>query len=185
MVLTAAARASYSRGFIYNLVTSDADNVQMMCNQIFTLISSPIRIVVAMALLYGQLGIAAFAALGLLICVIPIQVRQFQHHDCSSIVAIAVAMIGCKQDWAAFSGLLANRVLRHGCTADFIDVRSRASNCGADEDHALGVPDPQPRHGAGRRAHQARVGPRHGRRGGQNAGLGGVLHAAHHADPRA
>jgi hypothetical protein len=76
LVLTAGARASYSRGFIYNLVTSDADNVQMMCNQIFTLLSSPLRICVAMALLYGQLGVAAFAALGLLICVIPIQVRR-------------------------------------------------------------------------------------------------------------
>ena len=49
--------------------------VQMMCNQIFTLVSSPLRIVAAMFLLYAQLGIAAFAALILLICVIPIQVR--------------------------------------------------------------------------------------------------------------
>jgi ATP-binding cassette, subfamily C (CFTR/MRP), member 1 len=76
MVLTAGARAEFSRGYIFNLVTSDADNVQQMCNQVFSLVSAPIRIVAAMALLYAQLGVAAFAALTLLICVIPVQVHS-------------------------------------------------------------------------------------------------------------
>lgn len=164
LYLTAAARARHSRGFIYNLVTSDADGVQLMCNQarpgpprpphamascaarrapsrrsgkrlegedepepphstmpsptyeehapervstaaaprastahahhrptsrhtlcrdaavgrraqVFTLVSSPIRICVAMVLLYAQLGAASFAALMLLICLLPAQVR--------------------------------------------------------------------------------------------------------------
>jgi ATP-binding cassette, subfamily C (CFTR/MRP), member 1 len=74
MVLTAGERASFSRGFVYNLVTSDTDNIQQMCNQVFTLLSAPLRICVAMALLYAQLGSAAFAALALLILVIPLQV---------------------------------------------------------------------------------------------------------------
>ena len=73
-MLTSDARSAYSRGFIYNLVTSDADNLQQLCNQAFALLSSPIRIVVAMVLLYSQLGVAAFAALILLVLVIPIQV---------------------------------------------------------------------------------------------------------------
>jgi hypothetical protein len=75
MVLTPGARSTFSRGYIYNLVTADADSVQQMCNQVFTLVSSPIRICVAMVLLYVQLGVSAFAALVLLICVIPVQVR--------------------------------------------------------------------------------------------------------------
>lgn len=75
MFLTAESRTAYSRGFIYNIVTNDTDAVQMTCNQIFSVVSSPLRIIVAMVLLYGQLGIAAFAALVLLICMIPAQVR--------------------------------------------------------------------------------------------------------------
>jgi ATP-binding cassette, subfamily C (CFTR/MRP), member 1 len=75
MFLTAAARSEYSRGFIYNLVTNDSDAVQMMCNQAFSLFSAPLRIIIAMFLLYRELGIAAFAALVLLICMIPAQVR--------------------------------------------------------------------------------------------------------------
>eukprot|EP00892_Ulva_mutabilis_P008206 jgi/Ulvmu1/5758/UM025_0012.1 len=73
MFLTAGSRTAYSRGFIYNIVTNDTDAVQLTCNQIFSLISSPLRIVVAMVLLYAQLGAAAFAALALLICMIPAQ----------------------------------------------------------------------------------------------------------------
>lgn len=75
MFLTAEARTTYSRGFIYNLVTNDTDAIQMLCNQIFTLFSAPLRIIVAMVLLYQQIGVAAFAALVLLLCTIPAQVR--------------------------------------------------------------------------------------------------------------
>jgi hypothetical protein len=73
LVLTSDARGAYSRGFMYNLVTSDADNLQQLCSQAFTLISSPLRIAIAMVLLYSQLGCAAFAAFVLLVLVIPLQ----------------------------------------------------------------------------------------------------------------
>lgn len=73
LVLRSDARETYSRGFIYNLVTSDADNLQQLCSQVFALISAPLRIIIAMILLYSQLGCAAFAAFVLLVLVIPIQ----------------------------------------------------------------------------------------------------------------
>lgn len=79
MFLTAGSRTAYSRGFIYNIVTNDTDAVQLTCNQIFSVISSPLRIIVAMVLLYSQLGAAAFAALALLICMIPAQARATLH----------------------------------------------------------------------------------------------------------
>ena len=48
---------------------------QMLCQNIMGLYSSPLRIVVAMGLLYSQLGPASLVALGTLILFMPIQVR--------------------------------------------------------------------------------------------------------------
>ena len=47
----------------------------MLCQNIMGLYSSPLRIVVAMGLLYSQLGPASLVALGTLILFMPIQVR--------------------------------------------------------------------------------------------------------------
>ena len=49
---------------------------QMLCQNIMGLYSSPLRIVVAMGLLYSQLGPASLVALGTLILFMPIQVRH-------------------------------------------------------------------------------------------------------------
>ena len=70
-----SGRAAFSRGYVYNLTTSDVDTLQMFSQQVFQLISSPVRIFVAMLLLYMQLGASSIAALLLLICVMPFQVR--------------------------------------------------------------------------------------------------------------
>lgn len=48
---------------------------QMLCQNIMGLYSSPLRIVVAMGLLYSQLGAASLVALGTLILFMPLQVR--------------------------------------------------------------------------------------------------------------
>lgn len=48
---------------------------QMLCQNIMGLYSSPLRIVVAMSLLYTQLGAASLVALGTLILFMPIQAR--------------------------------------------------------------------------------------------------------------
>lgn len=48
----------------------------MLCQNIMGLYSSPLRIVVAMGLLYSQLGPASLVALGTLILFMPIQVRR-------------------------------------------------------------------------------------------------------------
>lgn len=72
--LSAAARADFSRGYIYNLTTSDVDSLQQFCNQVFGLMSAPLRIVVAMGFLYSELGVSSLAALFVLIALIPCQV---------------------------------------------------------------------------------------------------------------
>ena len=126
MVLTAAARASYSRGFIYNLVTSDADNVQMMCNQIFTLLSSPIRIC-------RRHGAAVRAAGHRCVC----RARppdlcdpdpgcaSFQHHDCSAIAAIACAIVDAEKYPTSAPSFLASCVHSKRCIPHIVDVHVR------------------------------------------------------------
>ena len=54
--LTPSARNKFTSGFIFNLVTSDTEQIQLMCQNVMGLTSNPIRIVVAVILLYLQLG---------------------------------------------------------------------------------------------------------------------------------
>ncbi len=49
---------------------------QFLCQNIMGLYSSPLRIVVAMSLLYTQLGPASLVALGTLILFMPLQARS-------------------------------------------------------------------------------------------------------------
>lgn len=113
MYLTAESRTAYSRGFIYNIVTNDTDAVQMTCNQIFSVVSSPLRIIVAMILLYAQLGVAAFAALVLLVAMIPAQVRP-----CAALVsAVYTAVLARgkpRETVARISGRRTRAGLRRG-----------------------------------------------------------------------
>ncbi|RYF04316.1 MAG: hypothetical protein EOO40_11320, partial [Deltaproteobacteria bacterium] len=70
----------HSSGRIFNMVTSDVEMLQMLCQSIMGLISSPLRITIAMLLLYLQLGPAALIALGVLTLMMPMQVW----HSCWS-----------------------------------------------------------------------------------------------------
>ncbi|KAK9802963.1 hypothetical protein WJX72_012534 [[Myrmecia] bisecta] len=73
LALSPTARAEFSSGRVFNLVTSDAETLQLLCQSIMGIISSPLRIVVAMALLYVQLGPASLVALLTLMLMMPIQ----------------------------------------------------------------------------------------------------------------
>ena len=49
---------------------------QLLCQNIMGLISSPLRIIVAMVMLYFELGFASLVALGVLLLLMPTQVRS-------------------------------------------------------------------------------------------------------------
>ena len=64
----------HSSGRIFNMVTSDVEMLQLLCQSIMGIVSSPLRIAIAMLLLYLQLGPAALVALAVLILMMPMQV---------------------------------------------------------------------------------------------------------------
>lgn len=72
--LSPTAWAQYSSGRVFNMVTSDVETLQLLSQNIMNLISSPLRIIVAMFLLYFQLGVSSLVALASLILMMPIQV---------------------------------------------------------------------------------------------------------------
>ncbi|KAI9198159.1 hypothetical protein LWI28_011152 [Acer negundo] len=71
--LTHEARKKFSTGKITNLMTTDAEALQQICQSLHTLWSAPFRIVIAMVLLYKQLGIASLLGALLLVLLFPIQ----------------------------------------------------------------------------------------------------------------
>ena len=56
LYISPAVRSDFSSGRVFNLVTSDAETLQLLCQNIMGLISSPLRIIVAMAMLYFGAG---------------------------------------------------------------------------------------------------------------------------------
>lgn len=80
IALSPTAWAQFTSGRVFNLVTSDVETLQMLSQNIMNLISSPLRIVVAMWLLYLQLGVASLVALASLILMMPIQVAHGWKH---------------------------------------------------------------------------------------------------------
>ena len=74
LFLTPGAQHSFTSGRIFNLVTSDAETLQQLCQNLLGVISSPARIIGAVVLLYAQLGPASLVALVTLVIMIPIQV---------------------------------------------------------------------------------------------------------------
>ena len=78
LYLTPSARAQFSSGRIFNLVTTDAETLQMLFQNILGVISSPARIIGSMAMLYVQLGPSSLVALAVLILMMPAQVRNFK-----------------------------------------------------------------------------------------------------------
>ena len=74
LFLTPGAQHRFTSGRIFNLVTSDAETLQQLCQNLLGVISSPARIIGAVLLLYAQLGPASLVALLTLVIMIPIQV---------------------------------------------------------------------------------------------------------------
>lgn len=71
--LTHEARKNFPSGKITNMITTDANALQQVCNQLHGLWSAPFRIVLSMILLYQQLGVASLVACLLLILMFPVQ----------------------------------------------------------------------------------------------------------------
>ena len=68
-----AGRAGRSTGMIVNLVSPDCESLQLVCQNLHILWSSPLRIVVCIVLLYQELGPSSFVALAVLLLMIPVQ----------------------------------------------------------------------------------------------------------------
>ncbi|XP_028799285.1 ABC transporter C family member 12 isoform X1 [Neltuma alba] len=66
-------RSKFSPGKIMNMMTTDASALQQICQQLHGLWSSPFRIIMAMVLLYQQLGVASLFGLLMLVLIIPMQ----------------------------------------------------------------------------------------------------------------
>ncbi|KAF3970894.1 hypothetical protein CMV_005450 [Castanea mollissima] len=71
--LTHEARKKFASGKITNLMTTDAESLQQICQSLHTLWSAPFRIVVSMVLLYQQLGVSSLLGALLLVLLFPIQ----------------------------------------------------------------------------------------------------------------
>ncbi|WOK94771.1 ABC transporter C family member 2 [Canna indica] len=71
--LTHDSRSKFPSGKITNLMTTDAESLQQVCQQLHSLWSAPFRIIVSVVLLYGQLGVASLVGSLLLVLLFPIQ----------------------------------------------------------------------------------------------------------------
>ncbi|CAJ1958713.1 unnamed protein product [Sphenostylis stenocarpa] len=73
--LTNDGRKKFTTGKLMNMITTDANALQQICQQLHGLWSAPFRITVAMVLLYQQLGVASLIGSLLLVLIIPLQAR--------------------------------------------------------------------------------------------------------------
>jgi ABC-type multidrug transport system fused ATPase/permease subunit len=73
LCLTQAGRKAFTAGKITNIMTTDVDALQQICQHVHALWSAPIRIVVAISILYQQLGIASVFASIVLLAMFPVQ----------------------------------------------------------------------------------------------------------------
>ncbi|KAI3903564.1 hypothetical protein MKW98_032218 [Papaver atlanticum] len=71
--LTHEARQKFPSGKITNLMTTDAESLQQICQQLHSLWSAPFRIIVAMVLLYNELGVASLLGSLVLLLMFPLQ----------------------------------------------------------------------------------------------------------------
>ncbi|KAA8519399.1 hypothetical protein F0562_013655 [Nyssa sinensis] len=71
--LTYESRRQFTTGKITNLMTTDAEALQQICQSLHTLWSAPFRIIVAMVLLYQQLGVSSLLGALMLVLMFPIQ----------------------------------------------------------------------------------------------------------------
>ncbi|ORX38217.1 ABC transporter type 1, transmembrane domain-containing protein [Kockovaella imperatae] len=70
---TTESTASATDGKIANLVSYDAFQTTEICAYLYYLVSCPLAIIINSILLYSTLGVAAFAGMGVLVLMIPIQ----------------------------------------------------------------------------------------------------------------
>ena len=73
MVMSVEVRQAKSSGSISNVMSQDCEAVQLAVQSLHSLWSAPLRITVALILLYKQLGIAAFAGSLVLAISLPLQ----------------------------------------------------------------------------------------------------------------
>lgn len=73
LYLSHKGRSGFSSGRIVNMMSSDSETLQQVCQSLHNLWSAPLRIVVAMCMLYRQLGISSLLGLLVLLLMIPIQ----------------------------------------------------------------------------------------------------------------
>ncbi|XP_050370619.1 ABC transporter C family member 12-like [Argentina anserina] len=71
--ITHEGRKNFPTGKITNMMSTDANALQQICQQLHGLWSAPFRITVAMVLLYQQLGVASLIGSLMLVLMIPIQ----------------------------------------------------------------------------------------------------------------
>ncbi|KAL9321009.1 hypothetical protein ACSQ67_012848 [Phaseolus vulgaris] len=71
--LTHEARKQFATGKITNLMTTDCEALQQICQSLHTLWSAPLRIAVALVLLYQELGVASLLGALLLVLMFPLQ----------------------------------------------------------------------------------------------------------------
>ncbi|XP_047166488.1 ABC transporter C family member 12-like [Vigna umbellata] len=71
--LTNDGRKKCTSGKLMNMITTDANALQQICQQLHGLWSAPFRITVAMVLLYQQLGVASLIGSLMLVLIIPLQ----------------------------------------------------------------------------------------------------------------
>ncbi|XP_024962637.1 ABC transporter C family member 2-like [Cynara cardunculus var. scolymus] len=71
--LTNESRRKIASGKITNLMTTDSESLQQVCQSLHTLWSAPFRIILALILLYQQLGVASLLGALLLVLMFPIQ----------------------------------------------------------------------------------------------------------------
>ena len=76
MILSQRGRKGRSPGKMVNLVSNDTENLQRTCQNMNTVWSAPLRIIVAIVLLYMELSWAALVGFSLLLISVPLQ-REF------------------------------------------------------------------------------------------------------------
>ncbi|XP_051136193.1 ABC transporter C family member 2-like isoform X2 [Andrographis paniculata] len=71
--LTPVSHKKFTAGKIMNLMTTDAEALQLVCQSLHILWSAPFRIIGALALLYLQLGVASLLGALVLVLLFPVQ----------------------------------------------------------------------------------------------------------------
>ncbi|XP_010906316.1 ABC transporter C family member 2 [Elaeis guineensis] len=71
--LSHEGRRKFASGKITNLMTTDAETLQQVCQQLHNVWSAPFRITIALVLLYKQLGVASLVGSLMLVLMFPLQ----------------------------------------------------------------------------------------------------------------